>query len=172
MKSLIKPCLTCLVILGSLVGCAETIQERDGAHLHIVPITNTYHLTIKPKKERHAWDQLYEYVEQQWNVIANEKVAIEWSSKAGKRMADKLSKQLQKDGISADMIVINQSESKQESHFDISVSTVKYKVVTELCDYTTIGQFGSYHDGCYAENARWQSMVHPEKMLLGQELEK
>ncbi|EGU48897.1 putative lipoprotein [Vibrio ichthyoenteri ATCC 700023] len=160
------------VLLASLIGCAEVIKEREGAELQIVPITNSYHLTIKAKKDQQAWLQLQDYIEQHWDVLSVEEITIDWFSRRGKTLAMKLADKLQKEGISADMIHINQAKSERSDHFDLSLHTTKYKVVANVCDYPKVGEFGAYPEGCYAESARWQSMVHPEKMLLTSEKDK
>ncbi|GAK83906.1 hypothetical protein JCM19238_1468 [Vibrio ponticus] len=164
MKSTTSKTLIVAALAWLTVGCAETIKEREGATLQMVPVTHTYHLTIKKNKHQQAWQQLNQYVEQNWQAIANQPVQVTWMSTSGKRMADKLTQELKKRGISSEMVRVEKGE--QQQHFDLSVATTSYKVVTEVCDYMQIGQFGAYREGCYPENLRWQSMVHPEKMLL------
>ena len=170
-KSIPKVWLSISLVMG-MAGCAEIIQEREGAQLQLVPITNTYQLTIKPKKDQQAWQQVQDYVEQHWDVLSVEAIDINWFSRRGKKLADKLVSQLKKKGIGAEMIDLNRVANGGSGHFDLSISTTKYKVITEVCDYVQVGHFGAYPEGCYTENARWQSMVHPEKMLLTSDLDK
>ncbi|WP_406731877.1 hypothetical protein RJD39_09175 [Vibrio scophthalmi] len=169
MKTAISKVCLSTVLVVSLLGCAEIIKEREGAELQIVPITNAYHLTIKDKKEQQAWQQLQAYVEQHWDVLSVQTIHIDWYSRKGKSLAMKLAKQLQKQGISDDaikMVSVNNSES---NHFDLSIRATNYKVIANICDYPRVGEFGVHPEGCYSESARWQSMVHPENMLLTNE---
>ncbi|MGF1756106.1 hypothetical protein L4C33_21265, partial [Vibrio makurazakiensis] len=68
-------------------------------------------------------------------------------------------------GVSGNLVSLKPTNSPDKRLFDLSVRYTKYKTITQVCTYESIDRFGYGETGCYAENARWQSMVNPEKML-------
>ncbi|NLS13080.1 hypothetical protein HGP28_09280 [Vibrio sp. SM6] len=151
------------VFMSSAVGCAEHISERQGPTFDVIPISYGYQLTIK--HESQAWEQLLDYVDQHWQTITQEPVTIVWTSVKGKKMAQRLKQHLQKAGVSAEQVVLSGSQQATQ-HFDLGLSMTAHHVLSPLCPYASIGEYGAIEGGCAPESGRWQSMVHPEKMLV------
>ncbi|MDG3085992.1 hypothetical protein P7F88_07735 [Vibrio hannami] len=164
MKKLLLP----LICLG-LVACAERVAERHGTNIQVVPITYSIDVEIKNNKNQIAWNELDEYVRKHWDLVATQNVSIYWNSKSGKALADKYADYLLSQGIdSHKLLVLKSREDGSTPQFkqDLRLETVVNKAVVSTCGYEAIGGFGVESNGCYAEGARWQSMVNPEKMLI------
>ncbi|MDG3085978.1 hypothetical protein P7F88_07665 [Vibrio hannami] len=164
MRKLLLP----LICIG-LTACAERVDERRGTELKVVPITYSIDIDIKSNKTRQAWDELDKYVNKHWDIIATQAVNIYWSSKSGKKLADKYANYLLSKGIDSEKLYVTKSPDRGtdlEFPEDLRLETVVNKVIVSACGYEAIGNFGREANGCYVQNARWQSMVNPEKMLI------
>lgn len=162
MRKLIIP-LFCLL----LTACAEHIAERNGTEIQIVPVTYAIDVEIKANKTTKAWQELNSYAEKHWDILTTQSVNIYWKSKQGKALADKFAEHLLSQGVDnkkLHVLPLNEDSNSNFAH-DLRLETVVNRVVTNTCGYEMIGNFGREANGCYAEGARWQSMVNPEKMI-------
>ena len=162
---MIKILCMAIVIFSFLTGCAERIGERRGTQIDVVPVTYSIALKVNPKKESLAQVELDSFIQENWNLIVNQQVELVWRTKLGKRWALKTRKDLLSRGIYDDYISITQEKAGFSERFDFEFKTKVHKSVVSICDYAGIGKYGKPTDGCYTENARWQSMVNPENML-------
>lgn len=164
MKNLILP----LIFILGLSGCAEHVSERYGTEIQVVPVTYSIDVEIKDKKSKEAWNELDDYVKKHWDMVATQMVSIYWNSKSGKQLAEKYAKYLLSQGIDSHKLFVQESRkgsSAPQFKQDLRLETVVNKAIVSTCGYESIGNFGVEANGCYAEGARWQSMVNPEKML-------
>ncbi|PKF81126.1 hypothetical protein CW749_00320 [Vibrio sp. vnigr-6D03] len=148
-----------------LSGCADKAIERSGSDIHVVPVTYSIALNIEKNKRKSAQKKLDEFVKEHWDVIVNQTVELSWRTREGKKWAQKTQAQLQKQGVSPEQIRIIQTDAGFGERFDFEFKTVVYRAQVESCDYEQVGSYGGVKYGCFAENARWQSMENPEKML-------
>ncbi|WED26085.1 hypothetical protein L3V77_13785 [Vibrio sp. DW001] len=158
-----------LVIIFCALGlnaCVDVIGERKGAELQVVPITYTLNLSVKKNNEKAAWRELDQYVENNWNRIATQQLNFTWYTSTGNKLAEEYQKHLLSKGLNRNQITITKG-GLQEGGItkDLTFETVVNKVFSNICSYEKVGTFGKTESGCYAESARWQSMVNPEKML-------
>lgn len=160
--------LKALVIIFCVIGlnaCVDVIGERRGAELQVVPITYTLNLSIKQDNEKAAWRELDQYVENNWDRIATQQLSFTWYTSAGSKLAEDYQKQLLSKGLNRNQITITKGVTPEGIAKDLTFETVVNKVFSNVCSYEKVGTFGKTESGCYAESARWKSMVNPEKML-------
>ncbi|WP_122032112.1 hypothetical protein [Aliivibrio sp. EL58] len=144
-----------------MYGCADQVSERHGTDIDVFPVTFSIQL-VKSKK---AEVKLSAFIDIHESEMKNHGVDIQWFNNKGKKWANELNKKLISSGIDKKVIVIHQGK-KATSHFDMKVSLITPKVVVSHCEYATHYNIGTKADGCFTENARWSSMVNPQKMLL------
>ncbi|UGA54219.1 hypothetical protein [Vibrio sp. VB16] len=149
----------------SLNACVDVISERRGAELQVVPITYTLNLSVKKNKEKAAWRELDQYVENNWDRIATQQLIFTWYTSTGNKLAEDYQKHLLSKGLNRNQITISKGVIQEELAKDLTFETVVNKVFSSICSYEKVGTFGKTESGCYAESARWKSMVNPEKML-------
>lgn len=167
MSKVIHLRLLCVVLTAlSLTACVERVAEREGATIEIVPVTYSLSVDINKNKVAAAWEELDQFVELNWDKVSTQAVVFTWYTSEGKTLAEQYHKHLLGKGVNRTQLSIQQAINYgQENPFDLQFKTVMNKVVVEVCDYPKVGNFGTYEGGCYADGARWQSMVNPEKML-------
>ncbi len=144
-----------------MIGCVEKVNERFGPEIDVYPVT----FSIALSKSKESDGKLSAFFDKYENEILNHGVKISWFSTKGKKWADKINKELLKNGVNKELIILS-NEEKKVSHFDIKLSLVTHKVQVTTCEYANIGTIGNVSSGCFVENARWSSMVNPQKMLL------
>ena len=144
-----------------MFGCADQVSERHGTDIDVFPVTFSIQL-VKSKK---AETKLLAFIDVHKSEIKNHGVDIQWFNNKGQKWANELYKNLILSGIDKKVIVIHH-DKKAISHFDMKISVIAPKVVVSPCEYATHINIGTKADGCFTENARWSSMVNPQKMLL------
>ncbi|BCL72311.1 lipoprotein [Vibrio nigripulchritudo] len=159
-------------ILVALSGCAYKADERNGTNVHIVPVTYSMALNIDKNKRSTAQKKLDEFIKEHWSIIVNQSVELSWRTREGKKWANKTKAYLQQHGVSPEQISIIQTDAGFGERFDFEFKTVVYKAQVEVCDYEHVGFYSSSASGCFSENARWQSMENPEKMLSAKPMQK
>ena len=149
-----------------LSGCAEHIAERDGAQIQVVPVTYSLGVTIKKGKQDKAREQLDNYAKTHWDKVTTQMVNLVWYTKAGKMLANNYADYLLEQGVDKNKLTVTEAANVvHNQHFDLKFETIVNRTIVEVCGYEKIGNYGQTKDGCYADAARWQSMVNPEKML-------
>ncbi|MDB1123130.1 hypothetical protein [Vibrio algarum] len=160
----IKP-LTIIFSALVLSACVDKIAERNGVQLQVVPITYSLDLSVKKEKNDAAWRELDQYVENNWEKIVSQQLTFTWYSDTGKKLAEDYQKHLLSKGINRNQITLSQGILQEDMTKDLKFEIIVNKVFSEVCGYEKSGTFDNSVGGCYAESARWQSMVNPEKML-------
>lgn len=155
-----------LCLLISLGGCAESVKEQQGAAITLVPITQTLSLNVERQGMDAAKAELKQAIEKNLAVIEAKDIRVHWHTEAGKQLADYAKSVVRSYGVSTDYFVLVPCAGDCQS--DVSFSFTDVKVVTRLCSYPAVGKFGADESSCFVDNARWQSMVNPEKMLPAQ----
>ncbi|MEZ9473048.1 hypothetical protein AB4211_22305 [Vibrio lentus] len=150
-----------LVIVSS--GCAETVQERRGQSIEVIPFQHSSSFMVK--KSGQIKTELFDFIDGNIDVIIENGVSILWHTQQGKQLAELATKYMTNKGINHKLIALKQTDSPNERPFDLTLQYTEYKIVTQICSYESIGRFGSIETGCYTDNIRWQSMVNPERML-------
>ncbi|BDU39724.1 hypothetical protein [Vibrio nigripulchritudo] len=153
-------------VLVFLSGCVYQASERDGTSVHVVPVTYSIALNIEKNKRSGAQKKLDEFIKEHWGVIVNQSIELNWRTREGKKWAKKTKAYLQQHGVSPEQIEIIQTDAGFGERFDFELKTVVFKAQVETCQYEQVGSYSSSPSGCFSENARWQSMENPEKMLL------
>ncbi|PMH46708.1 hypothetical protein BCU68_01345 [Vibrio sp. 10N.286.49.B3] len=153
------------VLFLLLSGCAEHIGERQGTQMDVIPVHYSMAVKVKPKQSKAAQKEVDQFINDHWNVIVNQTVELNWRTKEGQKWATKIEQDLLKRGVNRDNLSVSQVSAGFGERFDFEVKATVHKVMASVCDYAQVGHFGEPNNGCYTDNARWGSMVNPEKML-------
>ncbi|MGR6831649.1 hypothetical protein [Aliivibrio wodanis] len=143
-----------------MFGCADRVSERHGTDIDVFPVTFSIQLVKSKKSEA----KLSAFIDMHKSEIKNHGVSIQWFNNKGQKWASELNKVLISSGIDKKVITISH-DKKKTSHFDMKVSIIAPKVVVSNCEYATHVNIGTMSNGCFTDNARWTSMVNPQKML-------
>ncbi|MBW3694703.1 hypothetical protein EK599_03295 [Vibrio sp. T187] len=152
-----------LVLAGVLSGCAEKVQERQGQAINVVPIE--HQVSFKAQSVSKTEAEIRQFVDNNVAVLLEKGTTLTWHGGKGKELARFTRTYMQGKGINHSLIAIQEAKSDIQHAFDLSLAYTEFQVVSQVCSYESIDHFGHGETGCYAENARWQSMVNPEKML-------
>ncbi|RTZ15592.1 hypothetical protein EJ063_10970 [Vibrio aquaticus] len=161
-KPLKKSLLIAVAAMG-LSACAEVITLREGSSVQVVPMTYTWAVSLDSKGTNQAQQEIEKIMSNNWPLVANKGVSISWATSAGKKLADAIEQALIQQGVDGNNVTVTQETLPYSQ--DIRVQFNEAQVVTQSCTPVVIGSFGKKHGGCYAENARWHSMVNPENMI-------
>lgn len=153
------------VVALAMVGCTERIAERKGTQIDVVPVTYSLSLKINPKQEKSAKQELTQFLIEHEKLVLTQDVELVWRTKLGKKWAEKTQSELLKRGVNSDHLTVSQSSAGFGERFDYEISIVVNRTLVNMCQYAKVGEYGHTADGCFTENARWQSMVNPENML-------
>lgn len=158
--------LTALMCLA-IVACTDHVRERWGPDIEVVPVTYSITLESKSPRSDKTWNELDSYVKKHWDIIATHTVTIYWHNSNGKSLADKYAKYLLSLGVDSQKLSVKQATSEGSELFsgDLKLEVIVNRVLVDSCDYVVIGNYGAIEEGCFVGNARWQSMVNPEKMI-------
>ncbi|MEZ8193861.1 hypothetical protein [Vibrio cortegadensis] len=162
---MIKQYMVILIATLLLSGCAEHVAERTGTQIDVVPVTYSLALKIKPQQHKAAQDELDEFIANHWKLIVDQEVTLVWRTNLGQKWAKKTRTSLIKNGVDEKQIAVTQANAGFGERFDFEIKTRVHKAIVSICDYAAVGHHGETNDGCYSDNARWQSMVNPENML-------
>lgn len=155
-----------LLIAAAAIGlsaCAEVITLREGSSVQVVPMTYTWAVSLDSKGTNQAQQEIEQIISNNWQLVANKGVSISWATSAGKKLAHSIEQALIQQGVDGNKVAVAQELLPYSQ--DIRVQFNHAQVVTQSCTPVVTGSFGKKHGGCYAENARWHSMVNPEKMI-------
>ncbi|MBM7038383.1 hypothetical protein [Vibrio ulleungensis] len=153
-----------LVTLWSLLlisGCAETLVERQSVAIDIVPLTHTF--SVELKDQRQALNEVEEYIESNWEVLADAEVELVVFSEKGQVVSKHVRQLLKQRGKDPEQL--SETSKSESDQFDFQMVSVYYKTFTPVCRYYQLGYFGETDTGCYSENARWKAMTNPQKMV-------
>lgn len=154
--------LFAIAVAAILTGCAEKVTMREGQSLHLIPVSKAWSSVINSSNAQKVKSDLFELADKNLQQIAQKGVVVAYSAK-GQTLATELNRWLVAQGVASKKIILTNVTSL--GVYDIQIQFHEYQVVTESCSPTQIGTYGFNEDGCYAENARWQSMVNPNAML-------
>lgn len=157
--------MSLIIVSVLLSGCAERVAERTGTQIDVVPVTYSLSLKIKPNQHKASQAELDGFIESNWKLIVDQDVTLIWRTNLGKKWANKTQNSLVRKGVDVKQITIEQANAGFGERFDFEIQTRVHKAMVSICDYTKLGGYGRTSNGCYSDNARWQSMVNPEKML-------
>ncbi|QIA65832.1 hypothetical protein GT360_20175 [Vibrio astriarenae] len=156
--------LTTALLSSFLIsGCSHQVADNKGIAVDLYPVTYALDLSLEKSTElsvEREWNQFYRTHKQEMLLKS---VELKYYSKQGKSVADRWQQELKRAGA-ADVALVNASGISRE--YDVSVEVHSYRVVTPVCEYDQVDQYGSQNLGCALESARWQSMVHPENVLI------
>ncbi|KLN63252.1 MULTISPECIES: hypothetical protein [Vibrio] len=159
-----------LSMLLVLSGCAENVSMREGQAIHTVPMTYTWSASFEPAGIDKAKQEVQKLIDHNWQIVASKGINLQWSTRLGKQFVISIRQGLLERGVESNQISLHQEQL--DSGKDVAVEFHYTKVITELCTPSKVGKFGTNAEGCFAENARWQSMVNPENTLSSQPLAK
>ncbi|MGF1807270.1 hypothetical protein L4C31_18695, partial [Aliivibrio sifiae] len=77
-----------------MIGCVEKVNERFGPEIDVYPVT----FSIALSKSKESDGKLSAFFDKYENEILNHGVKISWFSTKGKKWADKINKELLKNG--------------------------------------------------------------------------
>lgn len=152
-------------LVWSLSGCAEKVAERGGSSVDLVPLTYSLSLNITNENEKESDRKINHFIHKHWLQLRDQPIDIEIGSNLAIRMSEKIQSQLIENGVSPDNIVIHKQIESPDFSFNFTLSYQIHHVLIERCDYARVGRYQDTRLGCYADSARWHSMVHPEKMI-------
>ncbi|MBV1843122.1 MULTISPECIES: hypothetical protein [Photobacterium] len=149
-----------LLLLLLVGGCAEKVGERNGTTVDVFPIS--YSVAIKSSSDSQLLLDTF------WNdhrhAVLSQGITIQWISQRGKTLAAQIQNQFIKKGVAREQIKVIPGIG-EASRFDVVLGTTGYTARVGLCEPMGVGMMGRTADGCITENARWASMVNPQKML-------
>jgi hypothetical protein len=153
----------CLSILGaSLTSCADTLNERQGIAVDVLPLKHSYSVEVK-EDITVAYAEIDRYIDENWNKLSSAPMELVAHSEQGEKIALHVKAYLRLKG--KDWRLLTDSTGNGQGDFDFSLISTHHQVVTPICDYYQIGYFGETAHGCYTEGARMQSIVYPEKLV-------
>ncbi|MGF1769711.1 hypothetical protein L4D06_20290 [Enterovibrio makurazakiensis] len=164
-----KRYLVTFVLSTSFLFACSSLPHRtavQGGDVTVTPVTYTYAVSLKNKKSKLAKKELFTYLKNNKDDLLVYGAEISWKGHSAKRLAMEASRWLISAGTPRELVTL-QSDSSQVVDI-ISLSTTIYQVQTHTCNERVIGQYHSGDDGCYSDNLRWQSMLHPDRKLAGQ----
>ncbi len=155
------------IFLLVINGCADLVEERQGTAIAVVPITYSIQLNIKNNNVKAAKEKLDDFVEQHWNIVSNQPVALTWNSKKGEKLSKDYLQYLISLGLDREKLSLSKQAYKTDAReFDIKLDVLKHSAVVPLCDYYRLDLSGQERsEGCFSEGNRWISMTNPEKPL-------
>lgn len=153
------------ILLLSVSGCADSVHERRGTQLDVVPVSYSLNLKIKAQQNASAQQELQQFLLEHKKLVLSQPIELIWQTKMGKKWADKTQQQLLNDGVDRKNITLVQGDAGFNGRFDYQIKVTVHKVLLSVCPYFKNGHYSESLDGCYSDSARWQSMVNPQKML-------
>ncbi|CAM4400970.1 hypothetical protein [Vibrio agarivorans] len=155
--------ITTLMSTSLMIGCSHQVAENEGIAVDLYPVTYALDLSLEKSTQlsvEREWKQFYRTHQ---HDLLLKPVELKYYSKPGKEIAAGWKEELRTLGA-ADVSLVNASGATKD--YDVSVEVHSYRVVTPVCEYDQVDQYGSRNLGCAIESARWQSMVHPENVLI------
>ncbi|WP_087023861.1 hypothetical protein [Thaumasiovibrio subtropicus] len=101
------------------------------------------------------------FMEQHKPLLLKEAVTVYWDGNQGKKLAKAAQQWMLKVGVPP--MQISMMAAELNSPLEIVIAT--HHVQVPLCQPVKAEALGAGAFNCYSESARWQSLVHPEKML-------
>lgn len=160
--------VSCMLV--SVVGCAESVRDRDNSYVEVSPVDYLLNIKIKDKKAQQAQQQLDQFITEHWNDVVEQKVTLYWATSTGKNVIDKTYAELLNKGVNVDNLTREPFKVEDKAHYDFGINLRTYHVQVPVCEYTTIQKYGFNADGCNVEGNRWLSLSHPERAIENQEL--
>ncbi|WP_425642598.1 hypothetical protein ACPUEK_05680 [Marinomonas gallaica] len=149
----------------SLMACTSIKSQRNGPVIDVFPVIHTLSLSAKDNSFEHLKTQLVEKLKEYDSLLVSHSVALSWTNEASEKLAKFTEQRLLSMGVAPDHIIMTSNELGTEAFFDFEMKVIQYRVSTENCGVSKINSYDSFGDGCYTENARWRSMIAPERML-------
>ncbi|MGR6833237.1 hypothetical protein [Aliivibrio wodanis] len=155
-----KKTITILFLLF-LSGCADHINEKQGSHINVVPIT--YSISINSQDSAVVQSAISQFIEK--HGIKNKKGywVISIAKNDVLRLESIYQQYLQELGYDLNQMKTEAVSDKE--HFKVSLSFSTQRIEYEICDYEQIDYYGSTSLGCYTESNRWHSMVNPKNAM-------
>ena len=161
----LKQCFLLCVLALTVTACAEHVAERRGTQVDVVPVIYSLSLKIAPEQKDSAEKELDLFLQENNSIVLTQNIELIWYTEVGEYLANNTHKKLLKKGVSDKNIKFIQGGRTDANRFDYEINLIVYKVLLEVCQNPKVTHYGRPGDGCYTENARWQSMVNPENML-------
>lgn len=156
-----------VVVISSvfLVACASSESTRNGPAIEIFPVSHALSLRVDKTSLESAKQELDIYLEEYADILVTQKIMVSWSGKDSKKLADFAVKSLLSMGVAPNYIDIKEISMDTTSYFDFEIKVVQYLVADKTCKQSKSQDYYLSDVGCFTENARWKSMVTPERML-------
>ena len=153
-----------------LVSCASFESTRKGPSIDIFPVFHTLLLAVERTPFENAKQQLNIYLDEYSEILVTQNVQLNWSNEASEMLANFAKKRLISMGVAPGYIQIRKVNALTDAHFDFEIKVVQHQVADIVCEKSKSQNYFLSDNGCFTENARWKSMVAPERMLpdLGQ----
>lgn len=162
---MIRKIITTILACGVLSSCAETVSERKGIAVDVVPMAYSLSLDINTKSRDESKERIEHYLNAHWSQIINQTVVLESRSPIALKAVNRTYSFLVAKGVSPKHIIKRVEKQSSVDPFDFRLSFQTHNVITPLCEYSSVGHYGETTLGCYSEGARWHSMIHPQKMI-------
>ena len=146
-----------------LSGCYTVPSQRTGSSIEVIPVTHQLSLRSEPQYMDGSKRQLDSFFSESKEMFLTRRISLITSSDSGVRLADFAEKQLLSMGVAAENILRN---SNHDDRFGFTIQLVEYKVATDLvCENFENNHYYLSDAGCRVEEARWKSIISPERML-------
>ena len=150
------------VLLGLILvsGCSTRFTPQQAQQIAIIshPVENRFIADNLPDFH----DQFDDYLLQHKSMLLTHRVTIEWHEYMGRQMADYAMETLLNAGIDPASLSFRHKATSQPS---MTIRHVYHSVQVAECTPYTSTPLEPMTGNCYVESSRYQSMVHPEKML-------
>lgn len=148
-----------------LSACTVPERNRSGTELSIFPVTHTLSLRTEKADFDQSRQQLEAYIKEYSGLLKNQSIVLSWFSPTGKKLVDFSESRLFEMGIAPSSIQYEKMNTNSEPHFDFIIKVVQYQIENRVCTKSISQNYFLADGGCITENARWKSMVAPERML-------
>ncbi|NLS13781.1 hypothetical protein HGP28_12855 [Vibrio sp. SM6] len=150
--------------LLTLSGCGSRYfvqPQSQGTAIHLVPIEHVWSVQLTTQNAQLMKEQLLARIEDNIDLVATHGVTISANSASlSNAVAQSLAGTLTARGIEVIKLIDPAQPAKS-----LMVKVNYAEVVTEHCRPAKAEQFSVKKVGCYADNARWQSMINPQLMV-------
>ncbi|MBJ7551479.1 hypothetical protein [Marinomonas ostreistagni] len=160
---------TLLILLSalsiSLVGCSSVEPSRNGPAIDIFPVEHNLSIKVSSTNLEAAKKQLALFIHQNKQILLTQTVKLDWRDNSAKTLFQFAKSHLLDLGVPPYRILESSTPSAAKNRFNFEIQVIQYQVSDRTCEEVISQDYFLADDGCFTENARWKSMVAPERMF-------
>ena len=165
--STLRPLLISLVAVV-IAGCSAT--PRSTTAIDLYPVVQTFSIASSGAGESRALELWAAFLANNTEALQDKTITLYANQRTSQALLDRVERDLKALHVTQSNLGYQPLATQEADGFDFKVELLQYHVVTQDCEATSVHdrrQFGL--NGCHVRDARWQSMVAPEKMLPEQD---